>query len=105
MASLFTHSRLKLWIWIVIIAAGSIALLSILILGWWWYARRKRTRGKSLPSPVLAPTRKVTIRRGRMVSSSRYLSLTGSKFGLGQFVNAEEKEFGDKSRGRSKSPF
>lgn len=40
-----------------------------------------------------------------MVSSSRYLSLTGSKFGLGQFTNAEEKEFGDKSRGRSKSPF
>src|SRR5437763_10838867 len=105
MASPFSHSRLKLWIWIVIIAAGSIILLSLLVLDWWWGARRKRTKTKSLPSPVLAPTRKVTIRRGRMVSSSRYLSLTGSKFGLGQFMNTEEKDLGDKSRGRSKSPF
>ena len=40
-----------------------------------------------------------------MVSSSRHLSLTGSKFGLGQFMNTEEKDPGDKSRGRSKSPF
>lgn len=44
-----------------------------------------------------------------MVSSSRYLSLTGSKFGLGQFVNMEEKDLGEKSgeksRGRSRSPF
>jgi hypothetical protein len=44
-----------------------------------------------------------------MVSSSRYLSLTGSKFGLGQFMNMEEKDQekdqGDKTRSRSKSPF
>jgi hypothetical protein len=40
-----------------------------------------------------------------MVSSSRYLSLTGSKFGLGQFMNMEEKDQGDKGRSRSKSPF
>jgi hypothetical protein len=33
------------------------------------------------------------------------LSLTGSKFGLGQFMNMEEKDQGDKGRSRSKSPF
>src|SRR3954469_7848907 len=102
MASLLNHSRLKLWVWVVIIAVGSIVLLSLLFLGVWCWARRRRARRKPLPSPVLAATRKVTIRRGRMVSSSRYLSLTGSKFGLGQFMNMEEKDQGDKSRSRSR---
>jgi hypothetical protein len=105
MPSLLNRSRLKLWVWVVIIAAGSIVLLSTLFLGIWCWVRRHRARRKPLPSPVLAPTRKVTVRRGRMVSSSRYLSLTGSKFGLGQFMNMEEKDQGDKSRSRSKSPF
>jgi hypothetical protein len=80
-----------------------------MFLGAWYWLRRHRAPRKPLPSPVLAPTRKVTIRRGRMVSSSRYLSLTGSKFGLGQFLNMEEKDQekdqGDRSRSRSKSPF
>jgi hypothetical protein len=105
MASLFTHSRLKLWIWIVIIAAGSIIVLSLLAFVWWCCAKRTQAKKESLPSPVLAPTRKVTVRRGRMVSSSRYLSLTGSKFGLGQFMNLEEKDQAEKSRSRSRSPF
>jgi hypothetical protein len=105
MPSLLNHSRLKLWVWVVIIVAASVVLLSTLFLGMWCWARRRRVRKKTLPSPMLAPTRKVTIRRGRMVSSSRYLSLTGSKFGLGQFMNMEEKEQGDKGRSRSKSPF
>jgi hypothetical protein len=109
MASPLNRSRLKLWAWVLIIAAGSIVLLSTLFLSVWWWARRHRARRKPLPSPMLAPTRKVTIRRGRMVSSSRYLSLTGSKFGLGQFMNMEEKDQekdqGDKGRSRSKSPF
>lgn len=105
MASLFAHSRLKLWMWIVIIAAGSMILLCLPVLGWWCCVRRQRAKKKSLPSPILAATRKVTIRRGRMVSSSRYLSLTGSKFGLGQFLNVEEKDQGERSRSRSKSPF
>jgi hypothetical protein len=80
-------------------------VLSLLAFGWWCCARRTRAKRKSLPSPVLAPTRKVTVRRGRMVSSSRYLSLTGSKFGLGQFMNMEEKDQTEKSRSRSRSPF
>jgi len=105
MPSLLNRSRLKLWVWVVIIATGSIVLLSVLFLGMWCWARRHRARRKTLPSPVLAATRRVTVRRGRMVSSSRYLSLTGSKFGLGQFMNMEEKDQGDKGRSRSKSPF
>ena len=105
MPSLLNRSRLKLWAWVVIIAAGSIVLLSVLFLGMWCWARRHRARRKTLPSPVLSATRRVTVRRGRMVSSSRYLSLTGSKFGLGQFMNMEEKDQGDKGRSRSKSPF
>ena len=40
-----------------------------------------------------------------MVSSSRYLSLTGSKFGLGQFMNTEEKDQAEKLSSRSRSPF
>jgi hypothetical protein len=105
MASLFTHSRLKLWVWIVIIVAGSIISLCLLLMGWWCCTRRNRPRRRNGSSPVLAPTRKVTIRRGRMVTSSRYLSLTGSKFGLGQFMNMEEEDQGEKGRSRSKSPF
>ena len=105
MASPVTHPRLKLWIRIVIIVAGSVLLVSLVIAGCWWCARRHRSRREPLPSPMLAPTRKVTIRRGRMVSSSRYLSLTGSRFGLGQFMNLEEKDQGEKGRSRSKSPF
>src|SRR2546423_4963444 len=104
MASLFTHSRLKLWVWIVIMIAGSIILLSLLS-AVWWYAKRIRVRQKSLPTPVLAPTRKVSVSRGRMVPTSRYLSLTGSTFGLGQFLIMEEKDQGETGRSRSKSPF
>ena len=40
-----------------------------------------------------------------MVSTSRNLSLTGSKFGLGQFMNMEEKDQGETGRTRSRSPF
>ncbi|KPI40339.1 uncharacterized protein AB675_7490 [Cyphellophora attinorum] len=46
------------------------------------------------------PTRKMTVRRGRVVPASHYLSLTGSKFGLNQFVD-DARTNGT----RSKSPF
>lgn len=57
--------------------------------------RRKQSTGSSAAD---LPTRRVTVRRGRVVPASHYLSLTGSKFGLNAF---EE----DARTTRSKSPF
>lgn len=50
------------------------------------------------------PERRVTVRRGRVVPSSRYLSLTGSRFGLNAF-NLDVEDTTPRSDRRSKSPF
>ena len=102
MATLLSHTALPLWAWIVIIASGSIILIAMSVTVWWCCTRPNWRREATLPGPVLAPTRKVTIRRGRLVDSSRRVSLTGSKFGVGQFKTLEEK---DQEMARSRSPF
>ncbi len=102
MATLLSHTPVPLWAWIVIIASGSIILLAMSATLWWCCTRPNWRREATLPNPVLAPTRKVTIRRGRLVDSSRRVSLTGSKFGVGQFKTLEEK---DQETARSRSPF
>jgi hypothetical protein len=103
MSSVLTHSRLPQWAYIVIIAVGSVLVLAVLLIIWkCWYIRTAKGDGFPYENSQ-TPTRRVTIRRGRVIPTSHYLSLTGSKFGLGQFNNIEENK--GEAKGRSKSPF
>ena len=105
MTTLLSQTGIQLWIWIIIIVAGSMIIITIPIIIYVCCAKRKQPK-KDVEEPNLAPMRKVTVRRGRMVSNSRYLSLTGSKFGLNQFMNGSEKEDqSDRGTNRSRSPF
>ena len=104
MATVFDHSTLPLWLFIVIICVGALVIIGTVLGIWRWTVYRKKNKrlsGAALPSPGL-PTRKVTVRRGRVIPASHYLSLTGSVFGLGAFMNMDEKR---SSRGGRRSPF
>ncbi|KIW65952.1 hypothetical protein PV04_08165 [Phialophora macrospora] len=84
--TLFDHTGLPLWVYIVIIAVGSILLLVTVAVGWrCWISRRKARQRHELDGLTGGPMRRVTLRRGRVVPSSQHLSLTGSKFGMRQF--------------------
>ena len=103
MSTLLNSSRVPLWAVIVIIAVGSILFVSfVVVILRCLYVRKRRRNSRSVVSPD-APTRKVTIRRGKVVPSSKHLSLTGSAFGaLGDDV--ETADHGS-TRTRSRSPF
>ena len=96
MSTLFDNTSLPLWLWIVIIVVGSLCILGVTAVVVLCLVRRRRAAG----SVSDLPTRKMTVRRGRLVPTSNYLSLTGSKFGLNQFD--EDARTGG---ARSKSPF
>jgi len=100
---LLDSSALPFWAYIVIITVGSLLVLGTLALMVVYCVRRKRANRRSFDSE-LGADRKLTLRRGRLVPSSNYLSLTGSLFGLGGFVN-EEGDHGASARARSRSPF
>lgn len=102
MSTLLRHSKIPLWAVIVIIAVGSVVVLAVVIgILRCWYLRCRRNNSRFLGSPD-APTRRVTIRRGRIIPSSKRISLTGSEFGVGAFH--EDLESVDTGV-RSKSPF
>lgn len=84
MTTLFDNTGLPLWVYVVLIVVGSLLLLVIVaILLRWFYVRR---RAKSPEyNGLTGATRRMTVRRGRMVPTSQHLSLTGSKFGMRQF--------------------
>ncbi|ETN41014.1 uncharacterized protein HMPREF1541_02947 [Cyphellophora europaea CBS 101466] len=95
MSTLLDKTSLPLWLWIVIIAVGSLCLIGGVGVIVVCMLRRRRSIGSSVAD---LPTRRVTVRRGRVVPASHYLSLTGSKFGLNAFED-------DARTTRSKSPF
>ncbi|KEF60763.1 uncharacterized protein A1O9_02324, partial [Exophiala aquamarina CBS 119918] len=84
MTTLLDNTGLPLWVYIVLIVVGSVLFLVLVaILLRWWYVRR---RAKSPEyNGLTGATRRMTVRRGRMVPTSQHLSLTGSKFGMRQF--------------------
>jgi len=85
MTTLFDNTGLPLWVYIVLIVVGSTLLLVIVaLLLRWWYLRRRRVPHRGLDN-LTGATRRVTLRRGRVVPTSQHLSLTGSKFGVRQF--------------------
>lgn len=93
MTTLFDHTGLPLWVYIVIISVGSILLLVILAVALrCWVIRRNARRNQEMNTLTGGPIRRVTLRRGRVVPSSQHLSLTGSKFGMRQFGMLADNE-------------
>ena len=93
MTTLFDHTGLPLWAYILIISIGSILLLvTVAITLRCWVLRRNAKRHHDPDSLTGGPMRRVTLRRGRVVPTSQHLSLTGSKFGLRQFGMLAENE-------------
>jgi hypothetical protein len=91
------NATVPLWGFIVIIGVGSLTILAIVFVGLRYYIRHDSDNDSIRTDPETI--RRVTVRRGRIVPQSHYMSLTGSRFGLGAF--------GEDSRSgaRSKSPF
>lgn len=103
MSSLLQQTKLPLWAWVLIIVAGSLVVLGTVALIVRFVVKRQRKAGfVDTFGDENLPQRKVTVRRGRIVEQSKYLSLTGSKFGLNAF-SAEEID--SRAGARSKSPF
>ncbi|KAL2436346.1 hypothetical protein ABEF95_008717 [Exophiala dermatitidis] len=101
MPTLFDNTGLPLWVYIVLIVVGSVLLLvTVAILLRCWIVRR-RPRPTRLDN-LTTPTRRMTLRRGRLVPTSQHLSLTGSKFGVRQFGVLTDNE--STATGR-RSPF
>lgn len=84
MTTLFDNAGLPLWVYIVIISVGSILVLAAVAVLLRCWCLRRRANEAALDG-LTGPTRRVTLRRGRMVPTSQHLSLTGSKFGMRQF--------------------
>lgn len=95
---LSNNATVPLWGFIVIIAVGSIIILGGVFFGLRYYTIHHDSDNDSIRNDP-ETVRRVTVRRGRIVPQSHYLSLTGSRYGLGAF--------GEDSRSgaRSKSPF
>lgn len=94
--SVLDNTSLPLWLWIVVFVVGSLCVVGAIGVVLICMLRRNK-RGEQIED---APTRKMTVRRGRVVPASHYLSLTGSKFGLNQFDDDARA-----NGARSKSPF
>ncbi|KAK5936609.1 hypothetical protein PMZ80_011137 [Knufia obscura] len=105
MSSLLIKTNLPLWVWIVIIAIGSVVVLGTFafVLRRWIVRRRQAAFVDTFGDEGL-PQRKVTVRRGRVVEHSKYLSLTGSKYGLNAFGTGDG-DGNSRAGARSKSPF
>ena len=101
MADLFDHTPLPLWVWIVIIVICSLVVLGTIAFAIrFLVVRRRQADFVDTFGDENIPQRRVTVRRGRVVESSKYLSLTGSKFGLNAFDDNDTR-----GGARSKSPF
>ena len=101
MSSILSHNAtVPLWGFIVIIAVGSILIIATIFLAIRYYLRyRGGSDADSLRNDPEA-IRRMTVRRGRLVPQSHYMSLTGSRFGVGAFGQDDSR-----SGARSKSPF
>ncbi|RMZ80092.1 hypothetical protein DV737_g3144, partial [Chaetothyriales sp. CBS 132003] len=97
MPTLFKRSSLPLWAFVLIIVVGSLCILVTLAFVIRHFIVKKKA-GQPSGDEFTAPTRMMTVRRGRVVPQSHYLSLTGSRFGLNELEN-------DAATTRSKSPF
>lgn len=105
MASLFTRTSLPLWVWIVVIVVGSVVVLgTVAFIIRFTIVRRRQADFVDTFGDDDIPQRKVTVRRGRVVEHSRYLSLTSSKFGLNAFIQ-DDSDAHSRTGARSKSPF
>ncbi|KIW94063.1 uncharacterized protein Z519_05379 [Cladophialophora bantiana CBS 173.52] len=102
MTTLLDDTGLPVWVYIVIIAVGSILLLLTIAAALrCWFLRRRANQRREVDN-LTGPLRRVTLRRGRIVPTSQHLSLTGSKFGMRQFGVLADNE--STMTGR-KSPF
>lgn len=105
MATLFSHSSLPLWVFIVVIVVGSLVVLGTIAFFIRLLVNRRRQAGfLDTFGDENLPQRRVTVRRGRVVEQSKYLSLTGSKFGFNAF-GSEGNDGSTRDGARSKSPF
>lgn len=103
MSSPLKNTSLALWVWIVIIVVGSVLVLGTIgFLVRFIVIRRRQADFVDTFGDENQPQRKVTVRRGRVVEQSKYLSLTGSKFGLNAF---DDNDANSRGGARSKSPF
>lgn len=85
MTTLLQHTGVPLWVYIILIVVGStVLLLTIAVLSRWWFVRRKASHKRDYDG-LTGATRRVTLRRGRVIPTSQHLSLTGSRFGMRQF--------------------
>ena len=105
MASRLSNSMLPLWAWIIVIIVGSLVVVGtgFLAIRFIVVRRRRATFIETFGDENL-PQRRVTVRRGRVVPSSNYLSLTGSRFGL-NVLGSEEHDSQSRVGARSRSPF
>jgi len=105
MSGLFEKTSLPLWVWVVIIVIGSVVVLgTIAFVLRFWIVRRRQAAFVDTFGDENLPQRRVTVRRGRVVEQSKYLSLTGSKYGLNAF-GTEDGDGNSRAGARSKSPF
>jgi len=105
MSRLLQKTKLRLWVWIVIIVISSVVVLgTIAFVLRFWIVRRRQAAFVDTFGDENLPQRRVTVRRGRVVESSKYLSLTGSKFGLNAF-GPDDSDANARAGARSKSPF
>ncbi|RVX67732.1 hypothetical protein B0A52_07855 [Exophiala mesophila] len=84
MTTTFLNTGLPLWLFILLIVVGSGILVATGVVFWRCWLHRRRARRADWDG-FTGPTRRMTVRRGRMVPTSQHLSLTGSMFGTKQF--------------------
>lgn len=104
MSTILSNTSLPLYVWIIIIVVGSVVILGTTAFSIRLFVtHRRRTNFVDTFGDENLPQRKVTVRRGRVVEQSKYLSLTGSKFGLNAFGSEDDAQ--SRAGARSKSPF
>ena len=96
MPALLDRTSLPAWVFIIIIAVGSLCIIITVALIIRCSVIKRRAKRHSTVIDQ-GPMRRMTVRRGRMVPASNYLSLTGSRFGLNQFDDNETLKSGRKS--------
>lgn len=101
MTTLFDNTVLPLWVYVVLIVVVSLLLLVIAAILVRWCIVRRRAKSAEY-NGLTGATRRMTVRRGRMVPTSQHLSLTGSKFGMRQFGLLADNESTHTGR---RSPF
>src|ERR1700677_3918030 len=98
MTTILSHNgTVPLWGFIVIISVGSVVILGTVFFALRYYIKHHDSDSDSIRNDP-ETVRRVTVRRGRIVPQSHYMSLTGSRFGVGAFDES-------RSGARSKSPF